>query len=115
MCESDYSAATVQGTGSSRHTIDVVVQGGEPDEHIPQIITIGTTDEDESPTTAENAPQTTTPEEGSVFELIDPRTLPSDVNISLPRASVGTQTDLHIGQDDTVLVVPGGGGRLLLQ
>ena len=105
----DISAETVQGTESSKRTIDILVTGEEPEP--PQIITIGTTDGEDSPTTAGSGPQTTA-EEGSVIELIDPRTLPSDVNIS---TSVGTQTDLHIDQNDTVLVVSGGGGRLILQ
>ena len=81
---------------SSRHTIDVIVAGTEP------VDTTTVTVEDDSQTT-------------TAVELIDPATLPSNVNISLPRVSVMTQTDLHINQDDTVLVVPGGGGRLLLQ
>ena len=71
-------------------------------------------------TTEEEVPQIITiesvAEEGhTVYQVIDPSMLPADVTIGLPPISVGTQTDLHIGRYDTVLVIPGQGGRLQLQ
>ena len=41
--------------------------------------------------------------------------LPPDIIISRPLFDRGSQTDLHVEEDDTVLVVPKGGGRLSLQ
>ena len=41
--------------------------------------------------------------------------LPPSVVVTQPTFDKGSQTDLHLEQDDTVLVVPKGGGRLSLQ
>ena len=41
--------------------------------------------------------------------------LPPSVVVTQPTFDKGSQTDLHLEQDDTVLVVPEGGGRLSLQ
>ena len=41
--------------------------------------------------------------------------LPPNVVVTQPSFDRGSQTDLHLEQDDTVLVVPKGGGRLSLQ
>ena len=41
--------------------------------------------------------------------------LPPNVVVTQPLFDRGSQTDLHLEEDDTVLVVPKGGGRLSLQ
>ena len=41
--------------------------------------------------------------------------LPPNVVVTQPSFDRGSQTDLHLEEDDTVLVVPKGGGRLSLQ
>ena len=54
---------------------------------------------------------TATAEDTTPAFLIDPQSLHDNTEANLPPASEGTETTLHVDQDDIILIVPGRGGH----